>query len=371
MKITNVMTDSNVGGAGVQIASLSKALSNDFDIEIIIPRGSMLKGRLSGCGAKVKELDFSADKSFSPRDVHSFHRFFHNNPCDILHTHAALSARLGALGTPVGVKISTRHCATPSGAVKPMGGVRKRLYNLCTDMTVSTAQYAEGNLIKEGVPRGKILTVQNGVAPLEKITEEERKALLNELEIPRNAIILGSSARLEDVKGQDLMIKALTRLKDEFPRLYLLLIGDGSCRGEYERLAARLGVLPRVRFTGYISAPSRLQNLFFLNINASRGTETSCLATSEAMSLGIPTVASSFGGNCEMIFHGKNGLIFRSDDSDALATEIKKLLINPSLYRKLSLGAEEIFKGRFSIEVMAEKYKRLYLELGKLRACKR
>ena len=360
MKITNVITDSNVGGAGVLVASVAEALCRDYAIEIIIPRGSALRGRLAGCGAAVVELDFSPDKSFNPGDVYTFHRYFLKNSCDILHTHASFSARLGSLGTPVGARISTRHCAHPTTEVRAMSRPKRRLYDLCTDLTVSTADFATENLIREGVARNKIFTLRNGVCAPRRTSDAERAALRESLGIPRHGVILGSAARLEFVKGQDLMIRAMKPLLMDFPNLYLLLVGDGSARSEYERLAARLGVLDRVIFFGYTPTPATLQNLFYINLNASRGTETSCLATSECMSLGIPTVASDFGGNPEMILNERNGLLFRTDNPDSLVRAVKRLLSSHELYRKLSLGAEAIFKSRFSIDIMAEGYRRLY-----------
>ena len=264
MKITNVITDSNVGGAGVLLASVTEALCHDYTIEIIIPRGSALKGRLAGCGAAVRELNISSDKSFSPSDVYTFHRYFSKNACDILHTHASFSARLGSLGAPVGARISTRHCAYPAAEVKEMSPPKKRLYDLCTDLTVSTADFATENLVREGISKDKIFTLKNGVSALRRTSTAERATLRESLGIPKDGIILGSAARLEFVKGQDLMIRAMKPLLQDFPNLYLLLVGDGSAKGEYERLAARLGVLNRVIFFGYTPAPATLQNLFYI-----------------------------------------------------------------------------------------------------------
>ena len=106
------------------------------------------------------------------------------------------------------------------------------------------------------------------------------------------------------------------------------------------------------------------QNLIDLNLNASRGTETTCLATSECMSLGIPTVASDFGGNPEMLRDGESGLLVPSEALSALVDAIHRVVIDRRLYHELSLGARRAFEDRFSLSRMLERYRRLYRSLA-------
>jgi glycosyltransferase involved in cell wall biosynthesis len=128
-------------------------------------------------------------------------------------------------------------------------------------------------------------------------------------------------------------------------------------------MAALSGKSSRIIFTGYSPSPEKYQNLFYINVNTSRGTETSCLATGECMSLGIPTVASDFGGNREMIENGKNGLLFRCDNEFDLEKALTLLLSSRALCEKLSLGAYESYRKFFSADRMADDYKNLYLSI--------
>jgi glycosyltransferase involved in cell wall biosynthesis len=101
-------------------------------------------------------------------------------------------------------------------------------------------------------------------------------------------------------------------------------------------------------------------NLFDLNLNCSRGTETSCLAISEAMSLGIPTLASDYGGNPELVREGYNGLLFKTDDEGALLAGILRFYRDENLQKSLRAGAEKLSKQSFSAENMAKMYTKLY-----------
>ncbi len=359
--ITHIISDRTIGGAGIQLAHLCEALCDTFDIEVILPEDSALVTRLPTEGVRVTPFSFCADSGLHVRDINAFARYFAcTRPC-IVHTHAALSARLGAQLAGIKTRLSTRHCA--KGSLSRPALAKRALYNACTTLTVATARAAARELLAEGVPEERIYTVQNGIPQVKSIGEAQAEALRRTLDLRPTDIVLGCCARLEQVKGQDLLLRAAARLHPYHPSLRVLLVGDGSTRAELQALAARLGVRRLVRFVGYVRDPAPYQNLFTLNILPSRGTETSCLALSECMSLGIPTVASDFGGNPDMIEHGVNGVLFRTDDTDALTRAIHTTLASPSMRRRMSEGAHRIYREKFTLQTMKNAYKYLYFSL--------
>ena len=198
-------------------------------------------------------------------------------------------------------------------------------------------------------------------AVLKNVSEGAKKKVI--YMSPKGRLFTHSVARLEKVKGQDLLLNCAKDVLKKYPEVHFVFLGDGSMRQEYLCRVYSLGIEKDVTFLGYVSDPSVYQRDFFVNVNTSRGTETSCLATSECMSLGIPTVASDFGGNPEMITDGENGLIFDRDDPFSLSEKLCEILGDSALYKKLSLGAKESYRTQFSLDRMAEEYKRLYLSL--------
>lgn len=362
MKITHVISDSNVGGAGILLSSLVEELKNDFDFEIILPVGSALSERLPS-GVKITLLPTEPDKSFSARDVALFRNYFRENSTDIIHTHASLSARIGGKMAGIGRCISTRHCAYPDTAVKKMLLHKRLLYELSTDLTVSTADFSTENLLRSGVKKEKIVTIKNGSRDQSEKVKDSTFSLHAALGIPKEKKIVGCVGRLEKIKGQDLILRAAREVLKFFADTHFLFIGTGSQINEYKKLAASLGIDKSVTFTGYVSDPARYQKDFYINVISSRGTETSSLATSECMSLAVPSVVSSFGGNKEMVNHGRDGLIFNTDNIFSLSSAIMELLENEELHRSLSSGARKSYEEKFSSRRMAEDYKRLYLSL--------
>lgn len=365
VRISHIISDSNIGGAGILLSSLTHAISEIFDISVFIPKGARLKASLEESGTRVFELPMAADKSFSAGDVQGFFSVFRDYPADIVHTHGALSARLGARLAGIKACLSTRHCALPSAAVKKKNRLIRGVYDYCTDLTVSTADYATENLVSEGVSRSRIVTIKNGVTAKLRTSPEEREKLRALLGIPKGAAVLGICSRLEWIKGIDLVISAMPEILKAHPDTYLVIIGEGSQREALMRQSARLGVLDFVRFCGFKEDPTPYQSIFDININASRGTETSCLATSECMSMGIPTLASDFGGNTEMIIPYENGTLFRCDSVFSLIEGALELLSDRELIEELSRGALGVWQRSFSLERMKSDYISLYNRIAK------
>lgn len=356
MRITQVISDENIGGAGILLSSIAEGLCKEHEFEILLPKNSLLISRLPGA---VRITPFPMHGGNSLTDIPRFLRYFREHPCDILHTHAAFSARLAGAMAGISRLYSTRHCALGPHGTPPL---YKKLYNRVTNLTVATACAAAEELQAEGVPKEKIRVIYNGVDEPKRLSSQERKALLRQSMLSEKDTVIGCCGRLEDVKGQDLLIRAMADLCPRFPTLRLLLVGDGSQRQKLSALAAQLGVLDRVRFIGYTSTPALYQNLFSININPSRGTETSCLATSECAALGIPTVASDFGGNRECVAHEVSGLLFKSEDVGALGSAIARVLTDADLKRLLCKGARNRYETMFTLSHMLGGYRRLYAE---------
>ena len=356
MKIIQVISDKNVGGAGILLSHVAGALSDEHDVEILLPKNSLLIPRLP---SSVRITPFPMRGGDSLSDVPRFLHYLREHPCDILHTHAAFSARLAGAICGIPRLYSTRHCAMGAHNTPPLYA---KLYNRVTSLTVATACAAAEELIAEGVPKERIRVIYNGVSETKRLSSAEKRAELKKLLLSEKDTVIGCCGRLERVKGQDILIEAMAELVPRFPSLHLLLIGDGSQKQNLIALAKRLDISDRVHFVGYTPTPETYQNLFSLNVNPSRGTETSCLATSECAALGIPTVASDFGGNRECVAHEVSGLLFKSEDKAALAAAIERALTDTELKRLLCKGARRRYEAMFTLSHMLDGYRRLYAE---------
>jgi glycosyltransferase involved in cell wall biosynthesis len=139
-------------------------------------------------------------------------------------------------------------------------------------------------------------------------------------------------------KGIHVLLDALHRLQD--PRLQLTVVGDDRVDPSYTRLLRRLLIrwtlAPRVRFTGtipweavadfYTAADIFVFPSFFEGFG---------IVLAEAMSFGLPIVATAAGAIPELVHQGENGLLVPPDDAGALATAIAQLASDVALRQRL------------------------------------
>jgi glycosyltransferase involved in cell wall biosynthesis len=142
-----------------------------------------------------------------------------------------------------------------------------------------------------------------------------------------------------------------------------MVVGDGSLLVQIKALADSLGIADKVTFTGFVDDVEHYMNCFDLNVNCSVGTETSSLALSEGMSIGLPAVASSYGGNPYMVRHGENGFIYSMGDFCELADMIRRFAQDSSLYEKASRAAHRRFLTELNAKNMTEQTEDFYFEL--------
>ncbi len=170
-----------------------------------------------------------------------------------------------------------------------------------------------------------------------------------------DAPVIGTLARLDPVKGIDVLLESLTLI----PQAHLVVAGDGSERARLEDRAARLGLAERVHFLGWIDDARSLLGGFDLFVLPSRS-ESFPLTIVEAMLAGIAVVASDVGSVAEAVVHGGTGLLVPPDDPRGLAAAISGLLSDPARRAEMGRAGRERALGRFGVDAMARSYEDLY-----------
>ena len=97
IKVVEVSSDSNIGGAGKCIITFLKYFDRkQFDVSVVLPKNSLLKPEAEALGVKVYEMDNLAEKSLDMKAIGSLKKLFKEIKPDIVHTHASMSARIAA-----------------------------------------------------------------------------------------------------------------------------------------------------------------------------------------------------------------------------------------------------------------------------------
>lgn len=199
----------------------------------------------------------------------------------------------------------------------------------------------------------EVRTVPNGIEPLERGTLPVVAPPLDARRL--HAMSVG---RLTHVKGLGFAIAALTFLPPQH-RWQLDLVGEGELRDELAALATRLGVADRVTFHGFRRDVEALMAGADALIMPSlhEGLPYTLL---EAMSLGLPVVASNVGGLAEVLRHDGTGLLVPAGDARALAAALARLDDSVELRSALGAAAAREQRRLYTLATMGEGYLAAY-----------
>ncbi len=362
MRVLHVISDTNIGGAGVLLCNLLTHFSEDVRSAVALPRDSLLRERLIRLGIPIMDLTHSPHLLLW-RSVKELMGIIKREQINVVHANASLSARVAARLSGC-CSVHTRHCFYPVSQ-KGRSLIARRANDLLTDAAIATSPVVVDNLLKMGIQPRKIHVVVNGSRPVPTVPQRILAEYRQKWGIEQGDFTVGICARLEPCKGIDVFLQAAREVIANRPALSVrfLIAGCGSRETEYKHLSQRLGIADRVTFTGFLSDTAPFYRLLHLNVNCSRGTETSCLALSEGMSAGVPVVASDYGGNPLMVGEEGAGFLFPIDNAHALASAICELADDPHLRRGMSQKALERYRTHFTAHRMAQETEEIYRQV--------
>lgn len=365
IRVLHFISDSNIGGAGRLLVHCLRHFDRTrFDVAVVLPRGSALLPLIEETGTRVIETDAGRDASHEKGAVAAFRRIIRQEKPHIVHTHSAFDAKLAACLCGVKSRIYTRHSVfEPSRRLTTFPGkqVSGLVNNTLATRIIAVAEAARDNLTATGVREDKITVILNGVEPLSRTSPEERTALRRSLGIADTDFVCGISARFEPYKGHSYLLETARMVAERRDNVKFLCLGTGSVWEETAEKVKELGLSDRVLLPGFCSDVVPYYSIMDLSLNCSWGTEATSLALIEAMSLGLPTVATRFGGNPGVVKDGVNGILTPLRDSKAMADAIVKIASDAALYRTLSEGASRIFAETFTAAAMTKQIEKIYL----------
>ncbi|SET49600.1 glycosyltransferase family 4 protein [Hymenobacter actinosclerus] len=178
-------------------------------------------------------------------------------------------------------------------------------------------------------------------------TAEARRRL--QLELPPGTVLLGLVGRLDDGKGQDFVVETMAGLRQQFPQLHLLLVGEptrneGNAYADALRTRIQeLGLSEVVHLRGFTPQPEVAYRALDISITASVS-ETYGMVTIEALAAGKPVLGAAAGGTRELLDDSRTGLLFELHNQASFAAVVARLLQEPGLMERLGrAGQQEAF----------------------------
>ena len=276
---------------------------------------------------------------------------------DIVHSHNPTSLQYGVLGKVLtGARLVITDHAQGRGIFRVPRDFEWRLADAVIGCSRDTAQKS-GGVGKAA----RVVVIHNGVGALEP--RRSRDEVRRELGLGGDEVVGVIVATLGRIKGHDVLLPALAKLKEKGSRCVMLLVGDGPDRAAIEAQARDLRLGPEsVRFLGLRADIADLLSASDFFVLPSR-TEGLPLSVLEAMACRLPVVATPVGGIPELCTDGEHGFLTPVEDVDALAAAMDRLILDGALRRSLGEAGFRRVRDEFSFDQMTRRYEDLYREL--------
>ena len=320
--------------------------------------------------AGIEPVLLNAPERLGPGALLAVRRHIAEVKPDIVHTHLGSSGFLGCLAArSLGVPAVSSIHAIPGAAdlrararLKLTAAARRR--GAARIITVSEA--ARRAYLASGLDSPhRVVAIHNGIDVVPE--PGTGAAVRRELRLDGDAVVLGMFSALRPEKGHDVAIQALGLLRPRFPKLRLLIAGDGPIRGDLSGLAQPHG--DAIVMTGARFDVMRLLDATDLCLQPSRS-DAFPTTLLEAMAASVPVLATAVGGIPEIVVHERTGILIDAPPTaERLAEAIASLLEDPRRRSELADAGRRRYQDRFTADPWVHRTRALYdTVLGDARA---
>lgn len=378
LKILYVIGTLDVGGTERQLVDLVTRLdrSRFNPVVLCLASGSELVEQLRKADVRVEIIGLrrparrTASLPGHLRDtVARARRFFslvRRERPDIVHGMLFWAYTLGAFAARlarVPVIVASRRSLSNFKHGKPHYRWIERAANHLTHVFVAnSAAVRQDVLATERISPERVRIIYNGIDPRPyRVTPDG--VLRQSLNLGAGTPVAIVVANFISYKGHTVFLEAWRRIVDVWPEAVALLVGDGPTRSACETQVARLALGGAVRFLGTRHDVPHLLALATVAVHPSFE-EGFSNAVLEAMSAGLPVIATDVGGNSEAVVDGVSGRIVPPRDASAIFESVSDLFGSPERAKRMGETGRRSVEDRFSMSVMVRHYESLYEDLG-------
>lgn len=341
MRILQIITLSELGGAQSVVINLANKLSEEHEVIVVAGEGN---GKMWTLLKPVVKQEYCPylKRALSPVDdllsLFYFRKLYAKYTPDVVHLHSSKAGLLGRLAFPSRKIVYTVHGFDSIRLAYRKYLPLERLMQYACKAIVGVSEYDEKYLRIEGIIH-HVSYVYNGI-------NSQNVEIDNSFCLPdRYAKVVLCIARLSPQKNCDLFLSIATLLPD----YAFVWIGNQTPVAEHPENVFFMGTIPNA---GRYNA---LADLFILPSNY----EGLPMVIIEAMSFGKPVVASDVGGISEIVRDGKTGYVVKNQ-ATAFAEKIKSILEDQEAYKRFSANALSFFKEKLTAEKMVASYLEIY-----------
>jgi glycosyltransferase involved in cell wall biosynthesis len=355
-------TEASNGWGGQEIRVLTEAagfIARGHRVILYAADGARILAEAPRFGVPAVALPIGRKR---PRGAQALIASLARESVDIVNAHSSTDAWLSALACSwLGLRqrerpvlVRTRHVSI----AVPNDPATQWLYRRATARIVTTGDALREQLIRDnGIDPGRIDSVPTGI-DMAQPAPRSRTTARSELDLPRDAPLIGIVATLRSWKGHRHLLDALPLLMRSDARL--VIVGDGPQRAALEAQRQALGLGERVIFAGLqrdIAPWLAAFDVFALPSYANEGVPQALL---QAMVARVPCVTTSVGGIPEIARNGETARVVPAMDAKALAAAIDALLADPTEAQRLAANAHAFVVPRYRLETMLDRMEAVF-----------
>lgn len=229
-----------------------------------------------------------------------------------------------------------------------------------TSAFTGVSQFSKDSLVEfEKIPEDRVEVIHNGIDMKRFPKTYNKSAIRKSLDLTDDETVVGIIARLDPIKNHKILIEAISLLTAQFPKIKLLIVGEGPMMHDLKRYADELKLKDHVRFLGLRKDVPRI--LMALDIFVLPSTmEAMSVTLLEAMGAALPVVATDVGGNREVVEKHVTGELVFPKDADLLAGAIEFIVSDPGKAHRMGQAGRKRVEELFTFEYMIGQYKKLY-----------
>ncbi len=300
-------------------------------------------------------------------------RLIRRQRVDVVHSHTA-AVFSGALAARLAGRPHVWHVSEIVERPRVVNRALARVVPALADrvVAVSTAVVAA---MRSGRPRddARWSVIHNGIDAERFVAGDRaaaRAALRREAGIPADAVVVGMIGRVGTWKGQELLLDAFVQVARADAGARLLLVGGGvGGDGAMDVLRARvaeLGVAERTVVWGFRGDVPALLAAMDVFVQPSLNPDPFPTTVLEAMSAGLPVVATAHGGPAEMLVEGESGFLTAPGDATEMADRILELVRDSRLRSAMGAAGATRVRAEYGIAGFAARYEAIYASLAEV-----
>jgi glycosyltransferase involved in cell wall biosynthesis len=336
----------SIGVGGLELYAVRTAIqlrARNIECIAVAARGTMTAERMRQHGVQTTEFN-KASRHLPLLSARRLARLIDEQQVDIIHMHWARDLNLAVLAKRMARRtvklVYTRQMMITRSKHDIFHRMLYRQVDLFLTITEQLRELAQQYL---PMPKDTIRTLYYGVEAPAALSEQEKLALRQSLQIPKNSFAIGMVGRIEAGKGQHLLIEAVRDLVKQRKVIHATIIGPAMNADYDARLKAQVkewSLSDAIHFYGSHPNPVEIMSAFDAVVLATKQ-ETFGLVLIEAMRNGVAVIGTRAGGVPEIIDEGITGLMFEPENAKELAEKLLVLINDSALCRKLAEAGKE------------------------------